>query len=253
MSSIPAQTVVVELEQVLIDCLNANLIAPKPNENNKHLLVLNNETLIICGLSLSQVIESMRRLNVDRFEKIVVYIFDAFLGENIRNVSQWKTKFSRFYRTLEKIDYLFVPFYESVSDFKERFSINTFYLPMASDVLKFGSRNINRPIDINGYGRQNKKHSDIFSCYFNEKNNGIYFHTDHFSISKINNFTAHRNYFWNLLRRSKIALAYDPVRVDPKNRFPFSFVAQRWFESLSAGCVILGNRPTSDDADKLLS
>jgi hypothetical protein len=53
---------------------------------------------------------------------------------------------------------------------------------------------------------------------------------------------------------SCITLAYDLKRVDPGNRqFPYSLVAQRWFEGLAAGCVVVGYRPNCPEADELLN
>jgi hypothetical protein len=60
--------------------------------------------------------------------------------------------------------------------------------------------------------------------------------------------------FWSILERSMFAFAFtafDEARKQ-SSRFPFSFVGQRWFESMAAGCVVVGQRPAGEETDQLL-
>ena len=49
-------------------------------------------------------------------------------------------------------------------------------------------------------------------------------------------------------------MAYDPLAVNRPgaNAFIFSFIGQRWFESLAAGCLVVGRRPICSEAKKYL-
>ena len=60
--------------------------------------------------------------------------------------------------------------------------------------------------------------------------------------------------FWSILERSMFAFAFTGFDEERKqsSRFPFSFVGQRWFEAMAAGCVVVGQRPTGEEADQLL-
>ena len=133
MHPIAAQSVVIEFEKVLVDCLEARLIPLKYNKRNEYLLDKNNDILIICGLTIYKIVEAIHFFgkNIDKFDKVVVYVFDAFIVTKNGRFSRWKSKFSRMYRALKKIDYIFVPFMESINDFQDNLSIKAFYLPMA--------------------------------------------------------------------------------------------------------------------------
>lgn len=95
----------------------------------------------------------------------------------------------------------------------------------------------------------------MFSEYFNNfKNNGIYLHTNHTELGQVHDYVSHRRQFWKLLGKSSIAMAYDPMVVNRpgKNTFSFSFIGQRWFESLAAGCLVVGRRPTCPEVKNYL-
>jgi hypothetical protein len=76
-------------------------------------------------------------------------------------------------------------------------------------------------------------------------------HTDHMHIERIHNYIAHRRHFWKIAENSAVALAYDPNKTNP-DRFPYPIIGQRWFESLAAGCAVVGTRPQTAEAGHLL-
>ena len=111
--------------------------------------------------------------------------------------------------------------------------------------------NNNRNIDIFAYGRQPQKLLDAMSKSFNRPDsNSLMYHTNHMGISKINDYSAHRRMFWSIAQNSKIALAFDGYYLN-KNHFNFSFVGQRWCESMASGCVVVGKRPSTEEMDDL--
>ena len=266
----PSQGCLIEFEDVLVNCCNGVLIAPKfvptssrlkrcfeqfinpnqidiqPNKHNtnKHVLIL--VCLTIWDCSILQYIPYWRK----KFDIVCAYVFDAVLPDSGKPENFLSSSFRSL---ISDLDYLFIPVTGSLEAFREKFNVPVEMIPMACDVMKFGSYQTDRCIDIIGYGRQLTKHSKILAKTYNSPNcKRIYYYTNHMKISKIHNFYGHRKLFWKLLHNSYIALAYD-VLTTPSNKFSFSFVGQRWFECLAAGCLVVGRRPVCPEANQLLN
>jgi hypothetical protein len=188
-----------------------------------------------------------------RFDLVCAYVFDAFIPASEYAKNSWQRQLSPYSRLISSLDYLFIPMTASLQDFQELYQIPVAMIPIACDVKKFASnKNDERYIDVLGYGRQNQEHGKIFSEVYNHPESPrIYYHTDHMHIGKIHDFYAHRRLFWKILNHSRIALAYDVMRADPQKKFTFSFVGQRWFECLTAGCLIVGNKPKYSEMNDL--
>jgi hypothetical protein len=240
----PAMCCVVEFEDVLIDQLNAKLISPGHKTDNGGIL-------FIAGIMLDDVIQAIRSINTDDFDGIYAYVFDAFLRDSVINTPHWKRSVSLYFRAVKKIDRVFVPFRQSVELF-EKLDIPASYIPLGVDAVKYGGYDDHKIIDVNGYGRQPSELEKILSERFNQRDSiRIYQHTSHAGIAKINDFYAHRRLFWQQLRKSCIALAFDAMHTPLSRNFPFSFVPQRLFESAAAGCVIVGKRPICEEMEEL--
>lgn len=206
------------------------------------------EVLILTGMDWD-ICEALRAIPHwrSRFDVVSAYIFDAFLPKAPQHRSV-----SRFSRLIGSMDQLFLPMTYCAAEYQRAFEIPVNFLPYACDAMQFGSDRTDRPIDVNGYGRQLEQHSLILAQAYNSPaSQRMYHSTDHMCISKIHDFHRHRAWFWKLLQRSRLALCYDPFVTSPE-RFPFSFVTQRWFECLTAGCVVIGRRPDCIEADQLL-
>jgi hypothetical protein len=240
----PAQCCVIEFEDVISEYLNAELIKPgyvvdKAQERR---------VLFVVGLSIYDIGKSLISIKTESFDQICAYVFDAFALTFEFKKPNWRKTLSSHYRTIKKINHLFVPFSRSARDFERVYQIPVHYMPMGVDAKKYGGYDERKIIDVNGYGRQYGPLDKILSERFNQPDsNRIYHHTSHQHTSVIHDVYAHRRLFWQQLRKSRIALAFDPLYADLNNRFPFSFVGQRWFESAAAGCVIVGKRPICDD------
>ena len=253
----PAMSCVVEFENVVSEIFDAPIInaqaqgTPAPKSNTT------SDIAFMVGISLFDVVQILNRFDRwrDRFGLVIAYVFDAFNYTTATKPPIWRQLISPSFRTISRIDHLFVPIKDSIMPISNTYGIPVSYLPMACDVLKFGSARADRHIDVMGYGRQHPEHSKFLSDYFNfERSNGIYYHTDHIHAQHVHDFARHRALFWNLLQRSKIALAYDAHLVNPtKKEFSVSFVGQRWFECLASGCLVAGRRPTCSEADELLN
>lgn len=260
-SPFPAQGCVLELEDVFSEVTGALIISPETDHdivNFRNQALLQNANLFIPAISFEEACQILRKIKSWRniFGKVFFYIFDAFLSESEKNKkSNFRKRLSRFTSTISKIDHIFIPILGEVNEISMHYNVPVSYIPMGSDVKKFGSSQNNRNIDINAYGRQNTIHVNILSDIYNNKESGrALYYTSHMSIGKLNDIYQHRAFFWKMLSISRIALAYDPIQVNPgKRHFPCSFVGQRWFESLAAGCVVVGYRPVCQEANELLS
>ena len=255
----PAQCCVVELEDVLAEMTGATVLAPRSVDELASLLAMlpsRQGDLFVAAISLAQFSGTVKNVAGWRrpFRQVFVYVFDAWLNASTRPARGWRGRVSRYARAIGGVDQLFVPAASAVAPFEEACGVPVAYLPMAADVKRFGSMQAHRPITVNAYGRQHPGHVAALSAAFNEgRSERVLHHTDHLQIGEVTSRRQHRAFFWKMLSLSRIALAYDPMRVDPGGRhFPVSFVAQRWFESLAAGCVVLGFRPGCAEADQLL-
>ena len=251
----PAYACIVEYEDVLVRSLGGSLIEPKQFDSFNPIKLSNDSAfLFVTGISMGDVIESMQYAKpyLDGFDGIYAYVFDSIIMQHEFDTPAWRKSLSKFYKLSKKITRLFVPADFSVKEFEQIYQIPVSFMPMAADVFKHGGATPNKAIDVMGYGRQDPKCSELLSEAFNQPHtNKIYYHTDHFNIPTINETYMHRRFFWQLLRASKIALAFDALAANNNNRFRFSFVGQRWFESAAAGCVIVGKRPTCPEMDIL--
>jgi hypothetical protein len=253
--SSPVHACVFEYEDVLIRSLSATVISPKDVQTLK-LSKTDNEPihLFLAGFVIGDIVESLRYLkyHLDQFAGIYGYITDSFLIQSEINKPAWRRSVSSFYRYTKKITRLFVPFEYSVRECEDFYNIPVSFIPQAADVLNFGDASKHKFIDINGYGRQEVNCSKLLSMTYNQqKSTRIYHHTDHMRVDRINDNLAHRRFFWQLLRGSKIALAFDGLAANNDKRFTHSFIGLRWFESTAAGCVIVGRRPTCDEMNRL--
>ena len=255
----PAQGCVMEMEDVFEQASGIPIVSPAPHEDWGRTLDrqgVSAPRLLIIAIDVADVVEVLREVSNlrRRFDSVHAYIYDCWPGPMTVAVSSARKRFSSWYRTVRKLDGVFLPTAEGAELFTRCYGPPATYVPLAADVVRFGSRSGERAISVNGYGRQLPGHIDILARQYNRTDSGrVLHHTNHMVISRVTDLTAHRAWFWKLLSMSQIALAYDLPRVDPDGRgFPFSIVGQRWFESLAAGCAVVGYRPACAEADDLL-
>ena len=267
----PAQGCFVEFEDLLVDCCNAVLISPRLSDSRpvpglsrfaRPLQVdvplrrsRESQVLVIVGISTGFVVEVLTSIRNwrSRFDLVCAYVSDAWLEDVERVTPKWRLRLSRHWNTLAALDHLFIVMGECVGELAQAYQIPVSMLPMACDVLRYGSNRVPRAIDVMGYGRQHPVHGKALARVFNDpESQRVYYHTDHTGIGDVFDFNAHRRLFWKLLRQSKLALAYDALAVNTR-KFPCSFVGQRWFECITAGCLIIGRRPTCAEMNELFT
>lgn len=181
------------------------------------------------------------------FDVVAAYISDAW-GVNTY------PKYTR------HIDHLFVPHPEVIEPFQKYFGIPVSLLPLGSDVLIQGSGELNPPFDLVSFGRTPENYHRTFVKAFNRPGSGrIYYRSiprpaEAFPKAPYEDRRDQENLLqlFKILRRTKLALAFDPMMCSGMRQFPFSIITNRWFDCGAAGCVIIGKRPTAPIADKLL-
>ncbi len=181
-----------------------------------------------------------------RFDLVVAYIFDAW-GFHIY------PKYTR------HIDHLFVPMPEIIAPLHEYFRIPVSLLPFGADVLTHGSGELNRPFDLISYGRIPQRYHKAFASKFNQPDSRQIYYRSTPRREKMFPKTPYEERIDNedqillskILIRTKLAFAFDTMHPGMR-QFPYSFVTLRWFQCGAAGCVIIGKRPTTPLADKLL-
>lgn len=173
------------------------------------------------------------------FDQVAAYVIDSY-------------RYADFPPLASQLDHIFTPILEDVEVVQRRTGVPTTLIPFAYDVLVQGSDrdHRHRPIDVIGYGRQPPEHQRAIRDAFNRPGTGrIYFHST-YEQPRPRNFQQERDLFWKILRRSNLALAFC-TKEFYQRPIPVSIVTCRWFECMTAGCVVVGRRPTTPLADQL--
>lgn len=260
LKSIPAQGCVSELEDVFAEVLSAIVFAPTDASEIAGFVQRASflrADLFVTALTASGVVGALQHAKGWRkaFHRVFAYVFDSWLSPLELARPNWRRRLSRYDRTLAQLDHLFISSMLAAEETARHYATPVSYVPLAVDTKKFGSAQPARAISVNAYGRQHPEHVRALADAYNKVSSArsLYF-TSHMAIASVHDLPRHRAFFWKMLSMSSIALAYDPMRVNPDARqWRYSFVGQRWFESLAAGCVVVGFRPSCPAADELLN
>ena len=197
----------------------------------------------------------------EKFDLVVAFIYDAWL-------------FKSYPRLTEQIDQLFVPIRELVEPLQSRFSIPVAYWPHASNVLQYGSKNLNRSIDVASYGRVPSKYHNRLTDICGQSGNDFFYYrqvpekgqlypNEPYNLRRSD--AQHRVLLNKILAHSKLSLAFDftyttnhEVELQRAHKHPsFSYkkpvIALRWFEGIAAGTAIVGKRPPTSEMDTLFN
>jgi hypothetical protein len=246
-----AMCCVVEFEDVVVRHYGARLrtMAEASRQCDEQLV-------IVILLNFSQ----MRHVGAQlaRFRRqgktVVVYVFDGWhLHGRLSPLRKLQARISSRSLISSNFDLLCLPFLEPLAGIRSQFDADILHVPLGVDTsLSDGARE-DRPVTVLAYGRQPQPLLDRLSRAFNVKGSPhLLHHTSHIGVGAIKDYHAHRRMFWAISERSVFSFAFSGTEVDPKNRFPFSLVGQRWYEALAAGCVVAGRRPHGEEADELL-
>ncbi|MFO1142720.1 MAG: glycosyltransferase [Amaricoccus sp.] len=247
----PAMCCVVEFEDVVVRHYGARLrtLAEASRDCDEQLI-------IVILLNFAQ----MRELDpqLARFRRqgktVVAYVFDGWhLHGALSPLRKLQARISPRHLIGSGFNLLCLPFREPAAEIREQVKADVLHVPLGVDTsLSYGGR-ADRPVTFLAYGRQPRPLMDRLSREANVKGSPhMLYHTLHVANPFIRDYHAHRRMFWAISERSVFSFAYSGTEVDPNNRFPYSLVGQRWFEAIAAGCVIVGQRPTGEEADELL-
>jgi len=250
-----ADALSIELEDVLVDCLDADVYY-LGEQASEQIADKNYQVIFIAVNNFSQVIETQRLLDKTPISGEVkcAYIFGGYVHTIVSLFSPLRQRISRNYKALKQIDHIFTGVEENVRILADGLKIPVHYCPIAVDVLKIAAEVTHRPIAINGFGRQEPEISNTIADHFNRPgSNQIYFHTNFLKSTGFSDRERYRKMFWHILRQSKLSLAFDSLYYNPNGHAKHSFVGPRWYESLGAGNVVIGVAPRCPSAAKLLN
>lgn len=255
----PSQLCASEFENVLRDMLSATILPAMDGAPDREDRTF--DRLIYVAMNywqLSRMIERTVRLR-RRSGTCQAYVFDSFH----RYLERWTARFPRplraagrmlrhELRNLRAMSRIFVPTDLLVEEQEAFLGVAHAYLPIGVDAVRFGSARQDRTIDVNAYGRQPRGVTNLLSDTLNVRDGRYRFnHTNHLASITIRDPERHRALFWRMLTDSKIALAYVPEATGDSDRFDCAFVGQRWYESIAAGCVVMGRQPDTPEMRRL--
>jgi len=174
-----------------------------------------------------------------RFRNIAGYVIDSYFTED-------------FGKATKDYDHVFSTTEEGAEVVRTRFGVPSSVLRQGFDCLSWASIGDARSIDVVGFGRQPQSYHAEFQRAFHRQNSAImYLHSPIGTIRGESVWTE-RPMMLKLLQCSKISLAFH-LLVEPEGSRPraASFVTNRWLESLSSGCVVLGKRPPGQMAAEM--
>lgn len=176
------------------------------------------------------------------YRKVAAFIIDSYQARNY-NLPP----------CVAELDHLFTPILEDVELLEQKTGVPTSLLPFGADALVQGTDRdaSGRQIDVIGFGRQPEVYDKPLRAAFNRPGSGrFYLHSTLDSPTPISR-TDERTVFWKTLRRANLSLAFCTLSYYQR-KIPVSIITPRWFESLNAGCIVIGKRPQTPLADRLL-
>lgn len=235
---------VVELEDILVRECDATLIEPHRDEEPPRRWVLQpvrldgaraDRVLVVVALytGLANVLDAIAHWR-DHFGCVAIYVMDPWGAW-----TKWPQKVPR------NADFYFVPDVRVAQQWSQAHGVNAIAVPMGADVLTFGSRRLDRPLDLVAYGRQAGTFSAALEQAFNDPRSNRFMYVDTFTAPRVRDFAMNRRLIWKLLHKSRLALAFDLLQtpeVRDGDRYR-SIIPLRYYEGVTAGVAIVGHHP----------
>lgn len=216
----------------------------------------NSDVCVIVAISFKQLVELHKSVRgcLSAETTLIGYVFDAYFSEKTKRIPPALQGLTPYFASLQRFDRIYTPFAELIDEQIRLFSLPMHYLAIGVDALNHGGWTpaAQRFVTVNGYGRQPAAVVEGLADRLNRGGHGLFHFTSHVRLGEASDPARHRDLFWQTLRHSRIALAYSPESCDPDGRFPCSFLGQRWYESLAAGCVVAGKRPRASEVSQQL-
>jgi hypothetical protein len=174
------------------------------------------------------------------YRHVVGWVIDSFWTDRIPNAVRHRDHF----------DQLFVADKELVELWAAATGIPVGWLPWGSDVLRLGSGQEERPIDLQRIGRQPAGWEDDQRTRLACQAAGLRFEG---RPAMRDDPTANQVSLMNCLSRSKFALAFSNVVSPAPYTHPTrEYLTGRWTDSLASGAVVAGIAPKSAASTELL-
>jgi hypothetical protein len=175
----------------------------------------------------------------NRYSRLVAWVFDSF----------WTDHVSRVMRLARVFDHVFVTEPEDVDQWRRMVRVPVDWLPWGSDVLRLGSREPKRHIDLLRFGRQPGAWDDDQSSEARCHSLGLAFQG---RPPVLGDATESHCSLMRFLSQAKLTLAFSN-RVSPSGAtHPHrEYITGRWTDALSAGSVVAGIPPNSESIRQL--
>jgi hypothetical protein len=240
----PSNGCAIELEDLLVECCGARLLAPyyskePPNlrfdEDVRFEGTSAERMLLVVALwtDLAAVLWALPRWRQD-FALVAAYVMDPWGAWN-----RWPPQVPR------DLDCFFVPDVRVAEQYRAQHGVVARAIPMAADVLRFGSNRTGRPLDIVAYGRQAQAYLQPIEEAFNDPRSDRFLYLDTLNGARTRSFRDNRRLIWKLLHKSRCALAFDVLATPderPGDRYR-SIIPLRYYEAAAAGTAIVGVHP----------
>lgn len=255
LTSAIANMCTIDFENVISDALGAEILAPSGPHDAPDIKA---DVVFIVALDFKCLSNAIECAKISSNTQIVAYVFGAYLHAVKPGRNPVKSYLRRhFYRSLARVDKLFLGFDDWTSEIGEILKVDTQYLPMAADVLLTQGQPISkrfpRPVPVFSFGRQDVRLVEALADTFNNRNSSeLFLNFSFLDHATANDAVRYRAMFRNVLRKSKLTLAFDQRVAPSKGGGHCSYVGPRWFECLAAGTVVVGKAPESADVPVLL-
>jgi hypothetical protein len=174
-----------------------------------------------------------------RFRKIAGYVIDAYFTEGFES-------------SVTSYDHIFTTTQEGADLVRTKFGVSSSILRQGFDCLTWASVDPARSIDLIGFGRQPASYHREFQRSFHARHSNILYLHSPIGAKVGPAVWEERPMMLKLLQRSKMSLAFhllvEPLEARPRAA---NFVTSRWFESLAAGCIVVGKRPLGEMAAEM--
>ena len=176
----------------------------------------------------------------ESFGLIVAWVFDSFWTDHIPRFACWASVF----------DHVFVTEQEDLSTWRQMVPAPVDWLPWGSDVLRLGSANSLRRLDLLRFGRQPADWEDDLSSARRCQSRELSFQGRPPIFSDA---TENERSLMGFLSETKFALAFsNRVSQSVQTHPTREYITGRWTDALAAGASVAGIPPRSESVQSLL-
>ncbi len=250
-----------DFEDAVLDAAGADLLVPGGDQSA---LAPRYDLIIVTGISFRAVADLTRRIEAEGglpdAGRRIAYVLGGYgsaviaQGRRMRQIARWLSgnwpgRFRRF-----DCVYLGIP--DEAEPIGTALGVPIRYLPMAANVLPVQARpfhsRADRPIAVVAPGRQHGAIVDAICDRLNHPgSDDLALRYNPFD-SSLQALPRYRAMFWQILRQSRVLMAFDHNYANPARREVLSHVGPRWFEAYAAGTVVAGRGPDTAEAATLL-